>query len=480
MIEKRDFYIDGAWVAPARPNDFEVIDPSTEDPCAVISLGSQADTDAAVAAARRAFDAWAFDTSPADRRALVEKLFEIYQRRSEEMAQAISLEMGAPIDMAREQQAPCFDWHAKNFLKAFEDFQFERPLGPHAPTDRILYEPVGVVGMITPWNWPMNQVTLKAVPAMLVGCTMILKPSEIAPLSSLLFAEFVDEAGFPKGVFNLVNGDGPGVGTQLSGHPDVDMISFTGSTRAGIAIQKNAAETLKRVHLELGGKGANLIFADADEKAVQRGARHCFNNSGQSCNAPTRMLVERSYYDKAVEIAAETANSTKVGSAHEPGRHIGPVVSQAQFDKIQGLIQKGIDEGARLVAGGLGRPEGFNRGFYVRPTVFADVSNDMTIAREEIFGPVLSIIPFDTEEEALRIANDTPYGLTNYVQSQDDARRVRLARRLRSGMVEMNGKSRGAGSPFGGMKASGNGREGGIWGLEDFCEVKAVSGWPAE
>ncbi|MCX7643857.1 MAG: aldehyde dehydrogenase family protein [Rhodobacteraceae bacterium] len=480
MIERREFYIDGAWVTPAAPRDLEVIDPSTEEPCAVISLGGQADTDAAVAAARRAFDGWAFDTPPAERRALVEKLFAIYQRRSEEMARAISLEMGAPIDMAREQQAPCFDWHAANFLKAFETFAFERPLGPHAPTDRIIYEPVGVVGMITPWNWPMNQVTLKVIPAMLVGCTMVLKPSEIAPLSSLLFAEFVDEAGFPKGVFNLVNGDGAGVGTQLSRHPDVDMISFTGSTRAGIAIQKNAADTLKRVHLELGGKGANLIFADADDKAVVRGTRHCFNNSGQSCNAPTRMLVERSIYDRAVEIAAETAAKTEVGSAHESGRHIGPVVSQAQFDKIQGLIQKGIDEGARLVAGGLGRPEGFNRGYFVRPTVFADVSNDMTIAREEIFGPVLSIIPFDTEEEALRIANDTPYGLTNYVQSQDDARRVRLARRLRSGMVEMNGRSRGAGSPFGGMKASGIGREGGIWGLEDFCEVKAISGWPAE
>ena len=480
MIEKREFYIDGAWVAPRATHDLEVIDPSTEEPCAVISLGSQADTDAAVAAARRAFDAWAFDTAPAERRALVEKLFAIYQRRAEEMAQAISLEMGAPIDMAREQQAPCFDWHAANFLKAFESSQFERPLGPHAPTDRILYEPVGVVGMITPWNWPMNQVTLKAVPAMLVGCTMVLKPSEVAPLSSLLFAEFVDEAGFPKGVFNLVNGDGPGVGTQLSGHPDVDMASFPGSTQDDDIRSQNAAKTLKKVHLELGGKGANLIFADADDKAVVRGARHCFNNSGQSCNAPTRMLVERSYYDKAVEIAAETAAKTPVGSAHESGRHIGPVVSQAQYDKIHGLIQKGIDEGARLVAGGPGRPEGFNRGYFVRPTVFADVTNDMTIAREEIFGPVLSIIPFHTEAEALAIANDTPYGLTNYVQSQDDARRVRLARRLRSGMVEMNGKSRGAGSPFGGMKASGNGREGGHWGLEDFCEVKAVSGWAAE
>ncbi|MCC2112323.1 MAG: aldehyde dehydrogenase family protein, partial [Hyphomicrobiales bacterium] len=283
--------------------------------------------------------------------------------------------------------------------------------------------------------------------------------------------------GLPAGVFNLVNGDGAGVGTNLSGHPDVAMVSFTGSTRAGIAITKNAADTLKRVHLELGGKGANIIFADADEKAVRRGTIHCFNNTGQSCNAPTRMLVQRDVYDQAVEIAAATAVATKVGLSSEEGRHIGPVVSQAQFDKVQGLIQKGIDEGANLVAGGLGRPEGFNRGYFVRPTVFADVSNDMTIAQEEIFGPVLSIIPFDTEEDAIRIANDTPYGLTNYVQSQDSNKRNRVARRLRSGMVEMNGQSRAAGSPFGGMKASGNGREGGVWGLEDFLEVKAVSGW---
>jgi len=309
---------------------------------------------------------------------------------------------------------------------------------------------------------------------------MVLKPSEIAPLSSMLFAEILDEAGVPKGVFNLVNGDGIGVGTALSGHPDVDMVSFTGSTRAGIAISQNAAATLKKIHLELGGKGANIIFADADEKAVMRGARHCFNNTGQSCNAPTRMLVQRPIYDKAVEIAAEAAAKTKVASAHEPGNHVGPVVSQMQFDKIQGMIQKGIDEGARLVAGGLGRPEGLNRGYFVRPTVFADVNNDMTIAREEIFGPVLSIIPFDTEEEALAIANDTPYGLTNYVQSTDGAKRNRLARRLRSGMVEMNGKSRGRGSPFGGMKASGKGREGGVWGIEDFLDVKAVSGWSNE
>jgi aldehyde dehydrogenase (NAD+) len=477
MIEKREFYIGGQWTASAATNDLEVINPSNEEVCAVISLGVQADTDSAVAAARAAFPGW-MQTSKEDRVALVEKILDVYMRRADEMAEAISLEMGAPIDMAKSQQSAAGIGHIKNFLRAVKNFEFERKLGDHAPNDRLLYEPVGVCGLITPWNWPMNQVTLKVIPALLTGCTMVLKPSEIAPLSSLLFAEFVHEAGAPAGVFNLVNGDGAGVGTQLSVHPDVDMISFTGSTRAGIAISKNAADTLKRVHLELGGKGANIIFADADEKAVKRGALHCFNNTGQSCNAPTRMLVERPLYDQAVETAAAVAEGTGVGSASESGRHIGPAVSAAQFEKIQGLIQQGIDEGARLVAGGTGRPEGLNRGYYVRPTVFADVNNDMTIAREEIFGPVLSIIPFDSEDEAVAIANDTPYGLTNYVQSQDGEKRMRVARQLRSGMVEMNGQSRGAGSPFGGMKASGNGREGGVFGLEDFVEVKAVSGWP--
>ncbi len=476
MIEKREFYIDGKWVAPAAPRDLDVIDPSTEEVCAVISLGDRADTDAAVAAAKRAFATWSM-TAPAERLRHVEKILEIYKRRAEDMARAISLEMGAPIDLARQSQVTAGTWHISNFITAFKAFEFVRPLGPHAPNDRIAMEPIGVVGLITPWNWPMNQVTLKAIPAMLAGCTMVLKPSEIAPLSSIVFAEIVDEAGVPAGVFNMVNGDGVGVGSQLSTHPDVEMISFTGSTRAGIAISKAAADTLKRVCLELGGKGANLIFADADENAVKRGVQHCFNNSGQSCNAPTRMLVERPVYERAVEIAREVAESTGVGSAHQAGRHIGPVVSAGQYEKIQALIQKGIDEGARLVAGGLGRPADFNRGYFVRPTVFADVNNQMTIAREEIFGPVLSIIPFGTEEEAVAIANDTPYGLTNYVQSQDGARRNRLARRLRSGMVEMNGQSRGAGSPFGGVKASGRAREGGHWGLEEFLEVKAISGW---
>jgi aldehyde dehydrogenase (NAD+) len=449
---------------------------STEDACAVISLGDAADTNAAVAAAKAAFPAWSQST-PARRIEVVEGILAQYVRRKEEMAEAISLEMGAPIDMARDDQAECLPWHLKNFLTAFRDMEFIRPLRANTPHDRIALEPIGVVGLITPWNWPMNQVTLKAIPAILAGCTSVLKPSEESPLSSLLFAEFCHDAGVPAGVFNLVNGDGMGVGSQLSAHPDVEMISFTGSTRAGRAISKTAAETMKRVTLELGGKGANLIFADADDRAVERGVRLMMDNSGQSCNAPSRMLVERSVYDRAVEIAAEVASSIKVGSAHEAGKHIGPVVNKRQWDQIQGYIRKGIDEGARLVAGGPDLPEGFNRGFYVKPTVFADVVPGMTIEREEIFGPVLSMIPFDTEAEAVRIANDTPYGLTNYVQSQDGARRNRLARQLRSGMVQMNGKSRSAGSPFGGVKASGRAREGGHWGIEEFLEVKAISGW---
>ena len=479
MIEKRDFYINGAWVAPAAPRDCPVIDPSTEEVCAVISLGDQADTDAAVAAAKAAFPAWAA-TPPARRKALVEKILEQYEARHEELARAISTEMGSPIDHARNEQAPCLPWHTKGFLKAFDEIQWVRPLRADTPNDRIALEPIGVVGLITPWNWPMNQIALKVIPALLAGCTCVLKPSEESPLNAMIFAEFCHDAGIPPGVFNLVNGDGAGVGSQLSTHPDVEMISFTGSTRAGRAISKAAAETLKRVTLELGGKGANLIFADADENAVKRGVRHMMDNTGQSCNAPSRMLVERPIYDRAVEIAAKVASETRVGSAHDEGRHIGPVVNKRQWDQIQSYIQKGIDEGARLVAGGPGLPEGFNRGFYVKPTVFADVRPGMTIEREEIFGPVLSMIPFDTEEEAVAIANDTPYGLTNYVQTQDGARRNRLALKLKSGMVQMNGKSRALGSPFGGVKASGRAREGGIWGIEEFLEVKAISGWDPE
>jgi aldehyde dehydrogenase (NAD+) len=476
MPKTTDFYINGQWVAPIRPRDFPVIDPSTEEVCATISLGDTEDTEAAVAAANAAFPAWAA-TSPAERIALVERLLEVYEGRAEDMAVAISKEMGAPIDMSRQQQVTSGTWHMEGFLRAAKGFQWDHPLGDWAPGERILHEPIGVCALITPWNWPMNQIVLKVVPALLAGCTMVLKPSEIAPLSGLLFAEIVDAAGVPPGVFNLVNGDGAGVGSQLSAHPDIDMVSFTGSTRAGRLISKAAADTIKRVSLELGGKGANIIFADADEKAVKSGVIRCFRNTGQSCNAPTRMMVERSRYDQAVEQAIAAAESVTVGPADEEGRHIGPAVSEAQFDKIQALIQTGIDEGARLVAGGTGRPGHLNRGFYIRPTVFADVTTDMTIYREEIFGPVLSILPFDDEDHAVAMANDTEYGLTNYVQTTDREKFRRVARRLRSGMVEGNGKGFGQGSPFGGMKQSGNGREGGVWGLHEFMEVKAVSNW---
>jgi aldehyde dehydrogenase (NAD+) len=478
MIQKRDFYIDGAWSAPATARDHNVINPATEEPCAVISLGAKADVDRAVAAASKALPAWRA-TPPSERIALVEEVLRIYQARAQDMAEAISLEMGAPIDMALTSQAASGSFHISNFITAAKEFKFLRPLGDGTPGAMISYEPIGVVGLITPWNWPMNQVTLKAIPALIAGCTMVLKPSEEAPLSSMLFAEILHEAGVPAGVFNLVNGDGAGVGTEMSTHPDIEMISFTGSTRAGRAISIAAAETLKRVCLELGGKGANLIFADADDAAVQRGVRHCFNNSGQSCNAPTRMLVERSVYPQALEIARKTAEATAVGAPSKPGKHIGPVINASQYEKIQGLIETGIKEGATVLAGGLGRPEDLNRGYYVRPTIFTDVTPEMTIWREEIFGPVLAIMPFDSEEEAVRLANDTPYGLTNYAQTADGARRNRLARSLRAGMIEMNGQSRGAGAPFGGVKASGRAREGGKFGIEEFCDAISISGYDA-
>lgn len=476
MLTRREFYINGQWVLPARARDWQVINPTTEEPCAVISLGDRADTDAAVAAASAALPAWAA-TPPAERARLVARIIEQYEARLDDYARAISDEMGAPIDFALSDQAPCLPWHTKNFLDAFERIEWVRPLGPQAPGAAVMLEPIGVVGLITPWNWPVNQIVLKAVPAMLAGCTCVLKPSEEAPLDAMMFAEFCHDAGIPPGVFNLVNGDGAGVGAQLSAHPDVAMISFTGSTRAGRAISIAAAETLKRVTLELGGKGANLLFADADAHAVERSVRRMMENTGQSCNAPSRLLVERSVYDRTVEAAAAVAESIAVGPAQAHGAHIGPVVNRRQWERVQGFIQAGIDEGARLVAGGPGLPDGFNRGFFVKPTVFADVKPGMTIEREEIFGPVLSIIPFGDEEEAVAIANDTPYGLTNYVQTGDPARANRLARRLRSGMVEMNGKPRGAGSFFGGVKQSGRAREGGIWGIEEFLETKGVSGY---
>ncbi len=480
MLRKTDFYINGQWVKPATANDYEVINPANEKAFALISLGCRSDVDLAVAAASNAFPIWSI-VPHQERIEKLKVLAEIYQARANEMADAISTEMGAPIKLAVNAQTAAGLGHIKSFIRALEDFNFEHQLRENTPDEYIIHEPIGVCGLITPWNWPMNQVTLKVIPALGVGCTVILKPSEIAPISSMLFAEFIDEAGFPDGVFNLVNGDGSTVGEAMSNHAQIDMISFTGSTRAGKSVTKAAADSIKRVALELGGKGANIIFADADiPNAVKRGALHCFNNTGQSCNAPTRMLVERPVYDEAVAIAGETAESTIVGMPSDEGNHIGPLVSQAQFDKVQDLIQVGIDEGARLIAGGIGRPENLDRGYFARPTVFADVNNDMRIAREEIFGPVLSIIPFDTEEEAIKISNDTSYGLTDYVQTGDKERMQRVARRLRAGMVQVNGAQRASGSPFGGYKQSGNGREGGIHGFMEFLEVKAVSGWTGE
>lgn len=477
MLEKLEFYIDGAWCAPVVPNAFEVVNPADEQGVAIISLGSAEDVDKAVSAARKAFPAWSA-TPLEDRVALMQKLRENYESRLADMAEAISLEMGAPLSLARDAQAMAGLGHIKAAIRTALAYAFEHALDERNPQEMVVHEPIGVCGLITPWNWPMNQVMLKVAPALLAGCTVVLKPSEIAPLSSMLLAEMIHQAGFPAGVFNLVNGDGPGVGSALSSHPDIDMMSFTGSARAGIAVQKAAADTVKRVSLELGGKSPNIVFDDeAVAEAVKRGVRHCFQNTGQSCNAPTRMLVERSAYDRAVEVAVAVATSTKVGAPSEEGRHIGPLASKNQFDKVQELIETGIREGARLVAGGTGRPESFNSGYYVRPTVFADVTNDMTIAREEIFGPVLVMIPFDDEEEAIRIANDTPYGLAAYIQSQDLERAKRVAKRLRAGMVQLNGANRPSSSPFGGYKQSGNGREGGTWGLEEYLEVKTISGW---
>ena len=477
MIDKTNFYINGKWVKPLKENNFDVINPSTEKMYAKISLGSKEDLDLAVRAARDAFESWAF-SDVNERISLVEDFIKLYDKRSSDMAEAISTEMGAPIKMATNDQVTAGSKHMKNFISAMKNFKFEQPLRSDTPDEQMIYEPIGVCGLITPWNWPMNQVTLKVIPAILTGCTMILKPSEIAPMSSLLFSEMMDEIGFPPGIFNLINGDGPTVGEAMSAHPEIDMMSFTGSTRAGIAVSKGSANTIKRVSLELGGKGANVIFSDSDVKsAVERGSDRVLKNSGQSCNAPTRMLVEKSSYEEAVSYAKEIFNSTSVDSSDKQGDHIGPVVSRTQFDKIQDLIQSGIDEGAELVTGGTGRPEGLTQGYYIKPTVFANVNNEMRIAREEIFGPVLSIIPFQSEDEAVEIANDTNYGLTHYVQSGDKDRTQRMARRLRAGMVEVNGAGRAPGSPFGGSKQSGNGREGGIHGLLEFVELKAVSGW---
>ena len=476
MLNKKKFYINGKWTDPIKEKDCYVIDPSTEENCAVISIGSEADIDAAVQAAKNAFESWAF-TSKEERLKLLETLYANYKKRWADFANAITVEMGAPKDFATKLQAGTGASHMKSFIRYLKEFEFEKPLGDHAPNQRLIYEPKGVCALITPWNWPMNQVCLKVMPALATGCTMILKPSELAPLSSMILAEIIDETKFPAGVFNLVNGDGETTGNALTSHPDVNMVSFTGSTRAGALISKNAANDFKRVSLELGGKGANIVFKDADPEAVERGATRCFRNSGQSCNAPTRMLVEKSIYKETVDRLIKFANDFKVDNPNKEGDHIGPVISETQYNKIQGLIKKGIDEGAKLVAGGLGKPDGLKKGYYVKPTVFADVNNQMEIAQTEIFGPVLSVIPFESEEEAIKIANDTTYGLTNYIQTQDQNKVHRVARKLRSGMVDVNGVGIAVASPFGGYKHSGIGREAGTEGLIEFLEVKTVGGW---
>ena len=476
MENKKNFYIDGKWVTPNSKEEIKVINPATEKECAVISLGNKEDIDMAVKAAKKAYSSWAFSLKE-ERVKLLEKLYENYKKRWADIAEAITTEMGAPKDFATKLQAGTGAAHLKSFIRYLKNFEFEKPLGEHAPNQRLIYEPKGVCALITPWNWPMNQVCLKVMPALASGCTMVLKPSELAPLSSIILAELIDDTKFPAGVFNLVNGDGAKTGDALTSHPDVNMISFTGSTRAGALISQNAAKDFKRVSLELGGKGANIIFKDADPGAIERGALRCFRNSGQSCNAPTRMLVEKSMYKEAIERLKEYAENFEVGDPKKEGEHIGPVISETQYNKIQTLIKKGIDEGAQLVAGGPGKPEGLDKGYFVKPTVFADVNNNMEVARTEIFGPVLSVMPFETEEEAIEIANDTPYGLTNYIQTQDPEKVKRVARKLRSGMVDVNGAGIAVDAPFGGFKHSGIGREAGAHGLEEFLEVKSVGGW---
>jgi aldehyde dehydrogenase (NAD+) len=473
--ERLQFYVGGRWVDPSEPRSLDVLNPATEEVIGRIAIGGAKDVDLAVAAARDAFETWS-RTTREERLALLERIVAAYQARYEEIAKTISLEMGAPIWLARAAQAATGLMHLKATIEVLKGYAFEELRG----TTMLRREPVGVCGLITPWNWPVNQILCKVAPALAAGCTMVLKPTEIAPLNAVLIAEILHEAGVPAGVFNLVNGDGPGVGQAMSAHPGIDMMSFTGSTRAGIQVAKAAADTVKRVAQELGGKSANLILDDADlAKAVGGGVTGCFLNSGQSCNAPTRMLVPAARHAEAVEIARAVAAGVKVGDPFADGITLGPVVSEAQWNKIQGLIRKGVDEGATLVTGGPGRPEGLAKGWYVRPTVFADVRNDMTIAREEIFGPVLSILPYRDEEEAIRIANDTPYGLSGYVSSGDPERARRVAARLRTGNVHLNGAGADFAAPFGGYKHSGNGREWGVFGFEEFLEVKAVMGWQA-
>jgi aldehyde dehydrogenase (NAD+) len=474
MRQYTEFYIDGKWVSPVAPRTLEVINPATEKPAGMISLGAAADVDLAVAAAQRAFASFAFSTRE-ERLDLLARIVEAYKRRYNDMAEAITEEMGAPKALSQSSQAAIGLAHFQTAHSILQTYVFEDLRG----TTLIAREPIGVCAFITPWNWPVNQMACKIAPALAVGCTMVLKPSEIAPFSGIVLAEILHEAGVPAGVFNLLNGDGPGVGSVLSAHPGVDLVSFTGSTRAGVEVAKAAAATVKRVHQELGGKSPNIVLADADlQRAVHGGVKHVMQNSGQSCNAPTRMLVPHGLMDQAIEIARAAAEGTTVGDPNG-NAELGPVVSETQWNKIQGLIRKGIEEGATLVAGGPGRPEGLETGYYVKPTVFAGVTNDMTIAREEIFGPVVSMIGYETVDEAVAIANDTPYGLAAYVQGKDPAQLRSVAKRLRAGQVNINQAGTDLMAPFGGYKQSGNGREWGDLAFADFLEVKAEIGYGA-
>ncbi len=473
MSNHLKFYINGEWVDPVVPHVIPVIDPSTEETFTKISGGGQADVDKAVAAAKAAFPGFA-RTSQKERLELLKECLAVYNRRYDDIAEACAREMGAPIGFAKEAQAFVGQGHFQALIDVFEKFAFTERRG----TTMVVKEPIGVCGLITPWNWPLNQIVCKVAPALAGGNTMVLKPSELAPINAIIFAEIMHEAGVPKGVFNLVNGDGPSVGQKLAEHKDVDMMSFTGSTRAGIIVAKAAADTVKRVCQELGGKSANILLADVDvEDAVRKGIGACFINSGQSCDAATRMLVPRHLHDEAVKYAVEEAEKQIVGAPFAEGTVLGPLVSHIQFDKVQRLIKAGIDEGATLACGGLGRPEGLNRGYYARPTVFANVTRDMTIAREEIFGPVLSILPYDTEEEAIEIANDTVYGLAAYVQGRDLKKAREVAAQMRAGSVYINYPDIDFTAPFGGYKQSGNGREYADFALNDFLEIKGIVGY---
>jgi aldehyde dehydrogenase (NAD+) len=472
-MEKLKFYIDGAWADPAAPSTLGIVNPATEEIFAQISLGSRRDVDRAAKAARRAFATYSVAGVEA-RLFWLERIIEGFRARLPELARMMTLEMGAPITFATQRQATVALFHFEEAARVLANYKFEERMG----NGIVRREPIGVCGLITPWNWPLNQVASKVAPALATGCTVVLKPSEIAPLSAMLFAEIVDDAGVPAGVFNLVNGDGPTVGEAIAAHPEIDMVSFTGSTTAGVRVAKLAADTVKRVAQELGGKSANIILADADLRtAVIEGVHACYTNAGQNCQSPTRMLIPRAQRDAAFAAARDAVDTIRLGDPLDPASTMGPLVSQAQFEKVQDLIQCGVDEGATLVAGGTGRPSEVNRGYYVRPTVFGDVTPQMKIAREEIFGPVLSIMSYDTEDEAIEIANDTPFGLAGFVQSRDIDRARAVANRIRAGRVYLNGAPFDRSLPFGGYKQSGNGREFGVFAFEEYLEVKAILGY---